>query len=93
MFRSVMQHANECSTIDVAHSVCSNVWSRATRHSLKEWVGSDALNAFLSRPTDQARKERVGGNATDPKLAAYSRSSSDVLASVTSHSPEKWVGG
>ena len=46
MFRSVMQHANECSTIDVAHSVCSNVWSRATRHSLKEWVGSDALNVF-----------------------------------------------
>ena len=32
--------------------MCSNVWSRATRHSLKEWMGSDAMNAFLWRPTE-----------------------------------------
>ncbi len=45
--------------------VCGNVWSRATRHSLEEWMGSDAMDAVLSRPTEQALKERVGGNATD----------------------------
>ena len=72
--------------------VCSNIWSRATRHSLKEWVGSDAMDAVLSRPTEQALKERVGGNATDPKLAAQARGSSDVLARATSHSLEEWVG-
>jgi len=70
----------------VSHTqVCSNVWSRATRHSLKEWMGSDAMNAVLSRPTEQALKERVGGNAIDPKLAAQARSSSDVLARATTH--------
>jgi hypothetical protein len=35
----------------------------------------------------------VGGNATDPKVATHSRSSSDVLARATSHSLEEWVGG
>ena len=55
-------------------------------------MGSDAMNAVLSRPTEQALKERVGGNATDPKLAAQARSSSDVLARATSHSLEEWVG-
>ena len=34
--------------------VCSNVWSRATRHSLEEWMGSDAMDAVLSRPTEVA---------------------------------------
>ena len=56
-------------------------------------MGSDAMDAVLSRPTEQALKERVGGNATDPKLAAQARRSSDVLARATSHSLEKWVGG
>ena len=28
-------------------------------------MGSDAVDAVLSRPTDQALKERVGGNAAD----------------------------
>ena len=56
-------------------------------------MGSDAMDAVLSRPTEQALKERVGGNATDPKLAAQARRSSDVLARATSHSPEEWVGG
>jgi hypothetical protein len=49
-------------------------------------MGSDAMDAVLSRPTEQALKERVGGNATDPKLAAQARRSSDVLARATSHS-------
>ena len=31
--------------------------------------------------------------ATDPKVAAHFRSSSDVLARATSHSLEEWVGG
>ena len=35
----------------------------------------------------------MGGNATDPKVAAHSRSSSDVLAHATSHSLEERVGG
>ena len=35
----------------------------------------------------------MGGNATDPKVAAHSRSSSDVLARATSHALEEWVGG
>ena len=35
----------------------------------------------------------MGGIATDPKVEAHSRSSSDVLARATSHSLEKWVGG
>ena len=73
--------------------VCSNVWSRATRHSLKEWMVSVAMDAVLSRPTEQALKKRVGGNVTDPKLAAQARRSSNVLARATSHSLEKWVGG
>ena len=34
----------------------------------------------------------MGGNATDPKVATHSRSSSDVLARATSHSLEEWVG-
>ena len=55
-------------------------------------MGSDAMDAVLSRPTEQALKERVGGNATDPKLAAQARRSSDVLARATSHSLEEWVG-
>ena len=55
-------------------------------------MGSDAMDAVLSRPTEQALKERVGGNATDPKLAAQARGSSDVLARATSHSLEEWVG-
>ncbi len=37
--------------------------------------------------------ERVGGNATDLKVAALSRSFSDVLAHATSHPPEEWVDG
>ena len=72
--------------------VCSNVWSRATRHSLKEWMVSVAMDAVLSRPTEQALKKRVGGNVTDPKLAAQARRSSNVLARATSHSLEEWVG-
>jgi len=28
-------------------------------------MGSDAMDAVLSRPTEQALKERVGGNAAD----------------------------
>jgi len=32
--------------------VRSNVWSHATRHSPKEWMGGDAMNACLSRPTE-----------------------------------------
>ena len=55
-------------------------------------MGSDAMDAVLSRPTEQALKERVGGNVTDPKLAAQARRSSDVLARATSHSLEEWVG-
>ena len=53
---------------------------------------SDAMDAVLSRPTEQALKKRVGGNVTDPKLAAQARRSSDVLARATSHSLEEWVG-
>jgi hypothetical protein len=45
--------------------VCGNVWSRATGHSLEEWMGSDAVGAVLSRPTSQALKERMGGDAAD----------------------------
>ena len=45
--------------------VYGNVWSRATGHSLEEWMVSDAMDAVLSRPTEQALKERVGGNAAD----------------------------
>ena len=52
-------------------------------------MGSDAMDAVLSRPTEQALKERVGGNAIDPKLAAQARRSSDVLAHATSHSLEE----
>ena len=48
--------------------VCGNVWSRATRHSLEEWMGSDAMDAVLSHPTEQALTERVGGNAADLDL-------------------------
>jgi hypothetical protein len=64
MFRSVrraprlMSHAQ----------VCGNVWSRATGHSLEEWMGSDAMDAVLSHPTEQALTERVGGNAADLDL-------------------------
>ena len=88
MFRSVRRAPRLMSHTQVY----GNVWSRATRHSLKEWMGSDAMNAVLSRPTEQALKERVGGNVTDPKLAAQARRSSDVLARATSHSLEEWVG-
>jgi len=35
----------------------------------------------------------VGGNAADLNVAELSRSSSDVLAHATSHSPEEWVDG
>ena len=55
-------------------------------------MGSDAMDAVLSRPTEQALKERVDDNATDPKLAAQARRSSDVLARATCHSLEEWVG-
>ena len=61
MFRSVRRAPRLMSHTQV----CSNVWSRATRHSLEEWMGSDAMDAVLSRPTEQALKERVGGNAAD----------------------------
>jgi hypothetical protein len=47
--------------------------------TLEEWMGSDAMDAVLSRPTEQALKERVGGNATDPKLAAQARRSRHAL--------------
>ena len=53
---------------------------------------SVAMDAVLSRPTEQALKKRVGGNVTDPKLAAQARRSSNVLARATSHSLEEWVG-
>ena len=32
--------------------------------TLEEWMGSDAMDAVLSRPTE-ALKEHVGGNAAD----------------------------
>jgi hypothetical protein len=51
-----------------------------------------SVDAVLSRPTEQALKKRVGGNVTDPKLAAQARRSSNVLARATSHSLEEWVG-
>ena len=55
-------------------------------------MGSDAMDAVLSRPTEQALKERVGGIAADLKLAAQARGSSDVLTRATGHSLEEWVG-
>jgi hypothetical protein len=61
MFRSVRRAPRLMSHTQVY----GNVWSRATRHSLEEWMGSDAMDAVLSRPTEQALKERVGGNAAD----------------------------
>ena len=51
---------------------------------------SVAMDAVLSRPTEQALKKRVGGNVTE--LAAQARRSSNVLARATSHSLEEWVG-
>ncbi len=53
---------------------------------------SDAMDAVLSRPTDHALMERVGGNAADLKLAAQDRRFSDVLVHATGHSLEEWVG-
>jgi hypothetical protein len=55
-------------------------------------MGSDAMDAVLSRPTDHALMERVGGNAADLKLAAQDRRFSDVLVHATGHSLEEWVG-
>jgi hypothetical protein len=45
--------------------MCGNVCSRATGHSLEEWMGGDAVGAVLSRPTGQSLEERVGGDAAD----------------------------
>ena len=45
--------------------VCGDVLSRATGHSLEEWMGGDAVGAVLSRSTGQSLEERVGGDAAD----------------------------
>ena len=42
--------------------VFGDVWSRSTSHSLEEWMDSDAVGAFLSRPTNQTLKKRVIGD-------------------------------
>ena len=64
MFRSVRRAPQLMSHTQV----CGKVWYRATRHSLEEWMGSDAMDAVLSHPTEQALTERVGGNAADLDL-------------------------
>ena len=49
--------------------VCGDVLSRATGHSLEEWVGWEAAGAVLSHPTDQALEKRVGGDAAGAVLS------------------------
>ena len=49
--------------------VCGDVLSRATGHSLEEWVGGDAAGAVLSRSTVPSLEDRVCGDATGAVLS------------------------